>query len=140
MNPEARTYLRKLSIFAGLSDDALDAVAGRTVVRSLPRGRQLFRRGEPCQGLYVVVEGSGDGPSSPLRFSLVDVDRMRYEPGTASPSPWPPLLPAEVDRLLAPFQVVRAFTSKVGLREYVAMRRQRGPKAPPSTRPGSSTG
>lgn len=58
MNPEARTLLRKLSIFSGLSDDALDAVAGRTVVRSLARGRQLFRRGEPCQGLYVVVEGA----------------------------------------------------------------------------------
>lgn len=87
--------------------------------------------------LYVVVEGSGDGPSSPLRFSLVDVDRMRYEPGTAAPPPWPPLLPAEVDRLLAPFQVVRAFTSKVGLREYVAMRRQRGPKVAAPARPAS---
>src|SRR5690606_15000999 len=55
---EARTLLRKLSIFARVSDEALEAVARRTVIRSLPRDRQLFRRGDPCQGLYVVVDGA----------------------------------------------------------------------------------
>lgn len=58
MSSEARALLRKLSIFTHLSDAALDAVARRTIVRSLPRGRQLFRRGDPCQGLYVVVQGT----------------------------------------------------------------------------------
>lgn len=58
MGVETRELLRTLSIFANLSDEALNAAARRAVVRSLPRGRQLFRRGEPCQGLHVVVEGS----------------------------------------------------------------------------------
>jgi CRP/FNR family cyclic AMP-dependent transcriptional regulator len=58
MSEETRALLRKLSIFSRLGDEALDAVAKRTVVRSIPRGRQLFRRGDPCQGLYVVVEGA----------------------------------------------------------------------------------
>lgn len=79
----------------------------------------------PDARLYVVVETSGDAPRHPLRFALLDVDRMRYEPAGSARPAWPPLLPAEVERLLAPFLVVRAFTSKVGLREYVAIRRQR---------------
>ena len=58
MASDSREFLRRLSIFKSVSDEALDAVARRTVVRSLAKGRQLFRRGEPCQGLYVVVDGA----------------------------------------------------------------------------------
>jgi hypothetical protein len=74
--------------------------------------------------LYVIVDGSGDAAMHPFRFALVGLDRMTYEPTGAPPSAWPPLLPAEVERLLAPFHVERAFTSKVGLREYVAVRKK----------------
>jgi CRP-like cAMP-binding protein len=49
--------LRGLPLFAGLSDDALRAVAVRTITRRLPKNATLFRRGEPCHGLYIVVEG-----------------------------------------------------------------------------------
>lgn len=55
---DAKTLLARLPLFSRLTERALDAVALRTVVRRLPRDAQLFRRGEPCQGLYVVVEGS----------------------------------------------------------------------------------
>src|SRR5690606_35221150 len=41
-----------------LREDALEAVARRTVIRNVSRGTLLFRGGEPCQGLYVVLEGS----------------------------------------------------------------------------------
>jgi hypothetical protein len=34
-----------------------------------------------------------------------------------------PLLPAQVERLLAPFEVAHAFTLKSRLREYVVVRR-----------------
>lgn len=50
--------LRGLSLFRGVGEDRLEAVASRTVSRSLPRGTLVFRKGEPCHGLYVVVEGS----------------------------------------------------------------------------------
>jgi hypothetical protein len=77
----------------------------------------------PNARLYIVVEGSAKATIHPLRFSLLDTGRMRYEVvGPARPA-WPPLLPSEVERLLAPFQVSKAFTSAVGLREYVAVRR-----------------
>src|SRR5690606_33330032 len=55
--PEARVLVRKVALFQQVGDEAVDAVARRTVIRPLPRGRPLFRRGEPCQGLYVVVDG-----------------------------------------------------------------------------------
>jgi CRP/FNR family transcriptional regulator len=45
-------------MFARLGDAALDAVATRTVVRSVKRDQLLFRKGEPCKGLYIVVRGA----------------------------------------------------------------------------------
>lgn len=55
---EKREILRRLPLFSRLTDEALEAVERRTVVRNISRDHQLFRRGEPCEGLYVVVEGA----------------------------------------------------------------------------------
>ena len=57
VSTQPNALLRRLSVFSRLSDEALEAVARRTVVQTVPRGRRLFQRGDPCQGLYVVVEG-----------------------------------------------------------------------------------
>lgn len=58
MTPEtALSVLRRLSLFSALDDRALAEVAERTVSRSVPRAATLFRQGQPCHGLYVVVEG-----------------------------------------------------------------------------------
>ncbi|HEX8360598.1 MAG TPA: Crp/Fnr family transcriptional regulator [Longimicrobium sp.] len=54
---EAIEVLRGLPVFASLDAPVLDAVASRTVARSYPRHGRVFRQGEPCQGLYIVVEG-----------------------------------------------------------------------------------
>ncbi len=54
---EAADFLRRLPLFAGLGEAALAAVAQRTVARSVAAGTRLFREGEPCKGLYVVVSG-----------------------------------------------------------------------------------
>ena len=75
----------------------------------------------PNARLHAVVRPE-DPLARPLRFTLLDVNRVRYEPIVAVPLPRPPLLPAEVTKLLAPFRVVHAFTLKSGLREYVAAR------------------
>jgi hypothetical protein len=75
--------------------------------------------------LHIVVDASGRGAVEPLRYVLVDVDRVRCEPtGPARPAPTA-LLPGEVERLLAPFQVVSGFTLKSGVREYLAARRSK---------------
>jgi hypothetical protein len=74
--------------------------------------------------LHIVVDSSGRQAAEPLRYVLQDVDRLRTE-ATGPPRQLPaPLLPGEVDRLLAPFQVVNGFTLKVGVREYLAVRRE----------------
>jgi hypothetical protein len=105
-----------------------DLVFAWNILDQLPpedRPRLVERLVEICSTdarLYVIVEGASDGPRQSLRFAILDVDRMRYEPTGAPMMPWAHLLPAEVERLLLPFHVVRAFTSKVGLREYVAVR------------------
>ena len=72
--------------------------------------------------LFAVVTSSRDkGPGQRFRLGLVSADRMSLEPcgpGRFSPAP---LLPAEVQRVLAPFQVVRGFSSDLGIREYYAV-------------------
>ncbi|MEX2572163.1 MAG: methyltransferase domain-containing protein [Gemmatimonadota bacterium] len=80
----------------------------------------------PEARLFVVTASPDHPPLELLHFALETVDRMRYE-HTGLPHPrHPPLLPAEVNRLLMPFEVTRAFSTQVGLREYVAVRRGDG--------------
>lgn len=76
----------------------------------------------PGARLYTLVRTSAEPTEPRHRFILVDVDRMHDE-ATGAPLPThAPLLPAEVERLLRPFEVVRAFTLRSGMREYVARR------------------
>lgn len=73
----------------------------------------------PDARIHVAVHADQD--ARPLRFTLLDTGRIRYEPATGR-LPRPRLLPADVASLLVPFRVVRGFTLRSGLREYVALR------------------
>src|SRR5690606_41616761 len=56
----ASSDLYTLSLYDALpilSDEAIRAVASRTFPRTLRRNAQLFREGDPCHGLDIVVEG-----------------------------------------------------------------------------------
>lgn len=78
----------------------------------------------PGARLYTVVEASESASSRPMGFTLVDLGRVSQEPlGPPEPAR-ERLLPAEVERLLSPFEVMRAFTLRLGWREYVAVRRR----------------
>lgn len=83
----------------------------------------------PGARLHLVVRASeNEAEARPLRFALLDDDRMRCRP-TGPPRPTRRrLLPAEVEDLLSPFHVLRGFTLRGGLREYVAGR-ERPPRA-----------
>lgn len=77
----------------------------------------------PGARLYTVVEASGAVTSRPVKLTLVDLDRISQElVGPVEPAQ-PQLLPAHVERLLEPFEVVHAFSLRIGLREYVAVKR-----------------
>lgn len=52
-----RDFLRKLDLFAGLSDSDLDALAAQTEVVSIPAGAHLIEQGAPGDAAYIVVEG-----------------------------------------------------------------------------------
>lgn len=82
-------------------------------------------RGTTVRGarLYTMVESTGAVTSRPVRLTLVDLDRISQEPvGPVGPAN-PQLLPAHVERLLDPFEVINAFSLRIGLREYVAVKR-----------------
>lgn len=76
----------------------------------------------PGARLYVVVDSSGATTRRPTRSTLIDLDRVLQQ-AVGPPEPArDPLLPAHVERILAPFQVAHAYTLRTGLREYVAVK------------------
>lgn len=81
----------------------------------------------PGARLYVVVDASGESRIHPLRFAVLDLDRVSQQVVGPPQRARPQLLPAEVERLLRPFQVIHAFTLRLGLREYVAVKGGRSP-------------
>lgn len=64
-NVDTRSVLRQLPFFHQLSDAEIEAVARRTVLKSLPRNVILFREGDACRGLYVVLDGSVNAAGGP---------------------------------------------------------------------------
>lgn len=52
-----RDRLRRLDLFAGLEDDALDRVAGLSRVVHLRKHDLLFQEGEPYRGMFIVLDG-----------------------------------------------------------------------------------
>lgn len=76
----------------------------------------------PGARLHAVFRASDTATSPQLRFVLLDLDRLRCEPTGPARSPGPRLLPTDVEELLRPFNVIRGFTLRGQLREYVAAR------------------
>jgi CRP/FNR family transcriptional regulator len=50
--------LAQLPFLTELDRPTVERLAERLPVRSFPKGRMLFREGDPCDGFWVVVEGS----------------------------------------------------------------------------------
>ncbi len=56
-DPETRRSLARLPLFQGLPDPALDRLAAAARPLRLPAGAPLFRRGDPGEGLVIVLDG-----------------------------------------------------------------------------------
>lgn len=76
----------------------------------------------PGARLYFAVDTSGERTTHPFRFRLLDEGRVLQEVVGAPHPAWPPILPAEMERLIEPFHVTQAFVLRIGVREYVAVR------------------
>jgi CRP/FNR family transcriptional regulator len=53
-----RDQIAKVPLFAGLSSAEIDVLAQRAVEKSYDAGQVLFAEGEPCEGIYLILEGS----------------------------------------------------------------------------------
>ena len=102
MNPLV-PILRRVPMFGELSDAVLSSLAARCVPRAVGTGFVLFRTGERCSGLYVVLEGrvrvyrtapdgreqtlAVEGPGNPVaELPLVDGGPYPASAVTTSPS------------------------------------------------------
>lgn len=127
--PHGKAWSEALRSLPPLSERPYDLVLGWNLLDRLipeerpPLVRRLAELTAPGARLYVVVDVSGSPTIQPIRFTLLGLDRVQ-ETVVGPPRPaQPPLLPAAVERLLEPFQVVQAFTLRRGLREYAAIKR-----------------
>ncbi len=98
--------------------DVLDRFAPQARPALIARLAELAN---PSARLLFIVADTDARPARSLRFSLTAVDRMRCTDTGEPPPPYRPLLPAQVARTLEPFQVVRAFSTRAGFREYLAV-------------------
>lgn len=118
---------RALAHRPGKTDPPYDLVLAWDVLDRVPPDerplvvQQLTEVSAPNARLYVLTSAPDKAVFQPIRFSVLDVGLMRCEPlGPLGPAK-EPLLPAEVERLLMPFQVITGFTLRPGFREYVSV-------------------
>lgn len=58
MDASTPASLRRISLFAGLSDDELAVLADRVGEFTAPAGQVLIEIGQPGSGLFVIEEGN----------------------------------------------------------------------------------
>jgi len=51
-------FLQQIPLFTGLADPELQALAQRAIERHFAAGEMLFWEGEPCAGIFLIVQGS----------------------------------------------------------------------------------
>ncbi len=76
----------------------------------------------PGAHLYVAVRASDAEEIRPCRYVIRAPDRVVQESEGLPEAARPQILPAEVERLLKPFQVLHAYTIRVHVREYLAVK------------------
>lgn len=57
MLANAEAILRRIPLFAGMSQGETRALAARVSAKRYSRGALLFSEGDPCQGLFIVASG-----------------------------------------------------------------------------------
>jgi CRP/FNR family cyclic AMP-dependent transcriptional regulator len=57
MLAKAEEILRRIPLFAGITEGETRALAGRMSAKKYSRGELLFSEGDACQGLFIVASG-----------------------------------------------------------------------------------
>lgn len=87
---------------------------------------KLARLTAPDAHLHAIVESPDDQTTALMRFSLAGPDRMRIARDGPPRPVHPATKPADVKAILEPFHLLKAFSTRAGIREYVAVRRWEG--------------
>lgn len=69
-NPQHLSVLASSSFVAGLDEQAKTELLAAAVEKRVPRGRVLFRQGDPAEVMYLVLSGS---------FKLTQEDHHSHE-------------------------------------------------------------
>lgn len=122
------SWERALGTLSGAPEKSFDVVLAWDLLdRISPKYRPvlmetLVRLTSSGARLHVLVDPSEKLTVPSVRFTLRDIRTVaRRLSGDAQPA-WPPVMPAEVERMLRPFGVIHAFTLRSGYRAYVAER------------------
>ena len=55
--PSTHAFLKHIPLFSACHEDELARLAERAVEQRYEKGQMLFQRGDPCQGMYLLVYG-----------------------------------------------------------------------------------
>jgi CRP/FNR family transcriptional regulator len=56
--PAKSAILARIPLFTGLTEAEVQALAGRAIERRFDAGEMMFWEGEPCTGIFLIVEGT----------------------------------------------------------------------------------
>jgi Methyltransferase domain len=84
--------------------------------------RQLVTFCRPGAQLFALISILKQIPAEPLRFRILDAQRLTYETRTAAVRPCPRYAPAELSELLRGFRLDRSFLLRHGIQEYLFAR------------------
>ncbi|HVT61550.1 MAG TPA: class I SAM-dependent methyltransferase [Thermoanaerobaculia bacterium] len=86
--------------------------------------RHLTRFCRPGALLFALISILKQIPAQPIRFRILDSERLAYEPRTTASRPCPRYAPAELDNWLRGFRLDRSFLMRHGIQEYLFVREQ----------------
>ncbi len=95
----------------------------------------LRRYCQPGTLIFALISILKQIPAQPIRFRIVDEERLAYELRTAALRPAPRYAPAELTEILSGFRVDRSYLLRHGIQEYLFVRDQDRAAAPPAPPP-----
>ena len=96
---------------------------------------RLRRYCQPGTLIFSLISILKQIPAQPIRFRIVDEERLAYDLRTTALRPSPRYAPAELTEILSGFRVDRSYLLRHGIQEYLFVRdRDDAPPPPPPRR------
>jgi len=96
---------------------------------------RLRRYCQPGTLIFSLISILKQIPAQPIRFRIVDEERLAYDLRTAALRPSPRYAPAELTEILSGFRVDRSYLLRHGIQEYLFVRdNDEAPPPPPPRR------